>query len=59
MHWLQQQLIKQQKNHSNTIPQKENDSSPEIKLKSHRTLFGREFQTAVMKKLNELQGNSK
>ena len=48
------------KNHSNTIPQKENYNSPGTKLKvtEYCDLTGREFKIALMKKLNELQENS-
>ena len=45
------------KNHGNTISQKENDNSPEIKLKITEVcdITDRECKIAVMKKLNKLQ----
>ena len=48
------------KNHSNIVPQKENDNSPETKLKvmEYYDLTDREFKKAVMKKHNELQASS-
>ena len=46
--------------HSNTVPQRENDRSPETKLKvmEYCNLTDREFKIATMKKLNEIQENS-
>lgn len=48
------------KNHSNVVSQKENENSPEIKLKVMEDyhLTDREFKTTVMKKLNKLQESS-
>ena len=48
------------KYHSNTVPQKENDNSPETKLKAteYCDLTDREFKIAVMKKVKELKENS-
>ena len=48
------------KNHGNTLSKKENDNSPETKLKvmDDCNLIDREFKIAVIKKLNELQENS-
>lgn len=48
------------KNYSNTAERKENDNSPETKLEVTEdcNLTDREFKTAIIKKLNELQGNS-
>ena len=48
------------KNHGNVVSQKENDNSPETKLKAteYCNLNDREFKIAVMKKLNKLQENS-
>ena len=45
------------KNHSNTIPQKENDSSPETKLKvmKYCNLTDREFKIAILKVHKEIQ----
>ena len=47
-------------NHSNSTPQKENDNSPETKLKvmEYCDLIDREFKIAIIKKLNKLQENS-
>ena len=44
------------KNHSNTTPQKENDKSPETKLKvtEYCDFTDRELKIVVMKKLNKL-----
>ena len=44
------------KKHSNTVPQKENDNSPEIKLKvtEYCNLTDREFKISFMKKINKL-----
>ena len=47
------------KNDSNTASQKENNNSPEIKLKAMEDcdLADKQFKIAVMRKLNELQEN--
>ncbi len=47
------------KNYSNTAELKTHDNSPETKLEVMEdcNLTDREFNTAVMKKLNELQEN--
>ena len=47
------------KNHSNTIPQKENDNSPETKLQvtEYCNLTDREFKIVVMNKLNKILEN--
>ena len=44
------------KKHSNTVSEKENDSSPETKLKVTEDcgLTDREFKTGIKKKLNKL-----
>ena len=48
------------KNHSNTVPQKENSNSPETKLTviKYYNLTDKEFKMAVMKKLRKLQEKS-
>ena len=48
------------KSHNNIVSQKENDKSPETKhkVKEYYDLTDREFNTAVIKKLKELQENS-
>ena len=47
------------RNHSNIVPQKENDNSPKTKLKitEYCDLIDREFKIPVIK-LDELQENS-
>ena len=61
MHQQRNKSSRTMKKHSNTVPQKENDNSPETKFKvmEYCYLTDREFKIAVMKKLNELQENSK
>ena len=46
--------------HSDNVPQKENDHSPETKIKvtEYCNLTYREFKRAATKKLSELQENS-
>ena len=48
------------KNQSNTIPQKENDISPEAKFKvmEYHNLTDKKFKRGVMKKFIEQQENS-
>ena len=57
----EEQHIKcQVKNQSNTIPQKENDISPEAKFKvmEYHNLTDKKFKRGVMKKFIEQQENS-
>ena len=60
MHWHRNISSSTMKNNSNAVSQKENDNSPETKLKitEERALTDGEFNIAIMKKLNELQENS-
>ena len=53
------QLIKHHENHSNMASQKENNNSPETKLKVTKNCdqTDREYKIALMKKLSELQEN--
>lgn len=46
-------------NHGNTVSQKENDNSPETKLKATKDCYlnDRQFRIAVIKKLNKIQKN--
>ena len=52
----EEQLIKHMIKHGITVSQKENDNSPEAKLKftEYCDLTDREFKIAVMKRFNEL-----
>ena len=57
----EEQHIKcQVKNQSNTIPQKQNDISPEAKFKvmEYHNLTDKKFKRGVMKKFIEQQENS-
>ena len=56
MHQQRSTSSSNMKTHSNTIPQKEKDKSPETKLKvtEYFNLTDREFKVAIMKKLNEI-----
>ena len=53
----EEQLIKHDEKHNDTVSQKENDNSPETKLKvmKYCHLTDGEFKIAVMEKLSELQ----
>ena len=56
----EEQLINHHENHGNTISQKENGNSPEIKLKTTEVcdITDRECKIAIMKKLNKLKEKS-
>ena len=56
MHWDTINSSKTMKNYSNKAEQKENETKPEV-TKDY-ILADREFRTAIIKKLNELQENS-
>ena len=59
MQWQSNNLISSMKNLSNTVPQKENDNSPETKLKvtDDCDLSDKEFKIAVIKEHIEIQEN--
>ena len=59
MHQKRNNSLSTLKNHSNTVPQKENNNSPKTKLTDYCNPTDREFKIAVMKKFTSYKKTQK